>query len=114
MEKYPDSGDLEIEMRKHLWLSHSIIPTHHKVSPISRENHEGEIITHFLYLSPVTINAYYESSAGQEYRVPSKYNDVNKLKFFYKMHKSFRKTIFLFSRANEINPNLIKVSLCKY
>ena len=42
-----DSRDLEIEMRKHLWLSHSIILTHHKVSPISRENHDREIITHF-------------------------------------------------------------------
>ena len=67
-----------------------------------------------MYLSVTLLNSYYESSAGQKHRVPSKYDDVNKLKFFYKMHKSFRKTIFLFSRANEINPNLIKVSLCKY
>ena len=44
----------------------------------------------------VTLNAYYESSSGQKHRVPSKYDDVNKLKFFYKMPKHLEKQFFSF------------------
>ena len=51
-EIYPDSGDLESEMRKHLWLSHSIIATAEWVPSIQERcvHYYSLLSIHFLYL----------------------------------------------------------------